>query len=255
LTTVVFAQTPLQDARRLETGAQLYGMHCSTCHGPNGDAAPGVNLRTGQFKRAVSDLDIMNTIAAGVPGTAMPANNLATGDLVAIVAYIRAMKDYGARKVELGDAASGRTIFEGKGGCLSCHRVDNRGSYLGPDLSEIGSSRSAAALEDTLLDPDATAAPGDRTIRAVTKNGTVVTGRHLNEDTWTVQIIDSHEKLVSLWKPDLKEYEIVKSPMPSYKTTLTAAERADVIAYLVSLTAGQPAGRGAGGGRGGRGGN
>jgi hypothetical protein len=56
-------------------------------------------------------------------------------------------------------------------------------------------------LEDALVNPEATAQPGNRSIRAVTKNGTVITGRHLNEDTWTVQIVDSHERLVSLWKP------------------------------------------------------
>jgi putative heme-binding domain-containing protein len=241
------AQQPPPDPVRLETGARLYATHCATCHGPNGDLTGGVNLRTGQFKRASTDLDLMNTIVQGVPGTAMPATPLASGDLVAIVTYLRRMNDYGARKVVLGDPVKGQTIFEGKGGCLSCHRVDRKGSYAAPDLSEIGASRPAAVLEDTLLDPDATAQPGNRSIRAVTKNGTVITGRHLNEDTWTVQIIDSHEQLVSLWKPDLKEYTILKSSMPSYKDTLTPAERSDLLAYLVSL---QPSAAGPGRGRG-----
>jgi putative heme-binding domain-containing protein len=246
------AQQPPLDPMRLEAGARLYASHCATCHGPNGDLTGGVNLRTGQFKRASTDLDLMNTIVQGVPWTAMPATSLASGDLVAIVTYLRGMKDYGARKVVLGDPATGRAIFEGKGGCLDCHRVDHKGSYLAPDLTDIGASRPAAVLEDTLLNPEATAQPGNRSIRAVTKNGTVITGRHLNEDTWTVQIVDSHEQLLSLWKPDLKEYTILKSPMPSYKDALTPAERADLIAYLVSL---QPSagntGRGRGAGRGG----
>jgi putative heme-binding domain-containing protein len=247
------AQQPPLDPVRLEAGARLYASHCATCHGPNGDLAGGVNLRTGQFKRAVTDLDLMNTIVKGVPGTAMPATPLASGDLVAIVTYLRGMKDYGARKVVLGDPARGQALFDGKGGCLQCHRVNQRGSYLAPDLSEIGASRPAAVLEDTLLAPDATAQPGNRSIRAVTRTGAVITGRHLNEDTWTVQIIDSHERLVSLWKPDLKEYAIVKSSMPSYKDSLTPGERSDLIAYLVSL---QPVAGGAGRGRGaGRGGD
>ncbi len=124
--------------------------------------------------------------------------------------------------MQLGNAENGKAIFEGKGGCLNCHRVANRGSHVAPDLSDVGSVHSAATLEDTLLDPDSTAAPGDRTIRAVTKTGAVYTGRHLNEDTWSVQIIDDHERLISLWKPDLAEYKILKSPMPSYKDKLTA---------------------------------
>ncbi len=239
-------QQPAFDPVRLETGARLYASHCATCHGPNGDLTGGVNLSAGQFKRASTDLDLMNTIVRGVPGTSMPATPLASGDLVALVTYLRGMKDYGARKVVLGDPIKGKAIFDGKGACLSCHRVNHQGSYVAPDLSDIGAARPAAVLEDTLLNPDSMAQPGNRSIRAVTKNGTVITGRHLNEDTWTVQVIDSKERLVSLWKPDLKEYTILKSPMPSYKDTLTPGERSDLIAYLVSL---QPASGGTGRGR------
>ena len=104
------------------------------------------------------------------------------------------MKDYGARKVAVGDAAKGKAVFEGGGGCLSCHRVNHVGSHLAPDLSEIGAARSAAMLEDTLLDPVSNARPGNRSIRAVKKTGEVVTGRRLNEDTWSVQIIDSQRE-------------------------------------------------------------
>ncbi len=239
----LLGQQPPPDQRRLETGARLYGQHCTTCHGPGGDAAPGVNLKTGQFKRVRTDLEIMDTVLKGVPGTAMPATQMASADLVALVSYIRAMKDYGARRVAVGNAANGKTVVEGKGGCLKCHRVGTTGSYTGPDLTEVGASLPAATIEDTLLDPDAAAQPGHRTIRAVTKRGEVITGRRLNEDTWSVQIMDSRERLVSLWKPDLKEYQILESPMPSYRDTLTADERADVVAYLLSL---QPA-RGRGG--------
>lgn len=223
------------DPAKIDTGARIYAALCVTCHGPDGTAIGGVDLRRGQYRRAASDMDLMNTILHGVPGTAMPANALPNGDLLAVVAYLHAMKDYGARAVRLGNPENGKVIFEGKGGCLNCHRVNNQGSYLAPDLSDVGSVHSAATLEDTLIDPDRTAQPGNRTIRAVTKTGTVVTGRHLNEDTWTVQIMDDKERLISLWKPDLQEYTILKSPMPSYKDKLTASERADLVAFLVSL--------------------
>ena len=104
------------------------------------------------------------------------------------------------------------------------------------DLSAVGSVRSPSYLEDTLLNPASTAVPQNRFVRAVTRNGTVITGRRLNEDTLTVQLIDSKQQLVSLTKADLKDYTIEKEPMmPSYKDKLTDAERADLIAYLVSL--------------------
>lgn len=237
------------DPAKLDNGARIYGSLCTTCHGPDGDAIPGVNLKTGQYKRQLTDLDLMTVIAKGVPGTAMPANNLSNNELFALIAYLHGMKDYGARRVTLGDAGRGRAIFEGKGACLSCHRVNHQGAYLGPDLSEIGAAFSAAMFQDSLLDPNSTARPGHRTIRAVTKTGEVVTGRRLNEDTWSVQVMDSRERLVSLWKPDLKEYTILKSPMPSYKDSLTAEERSDLIAYLVTLTPPPSQGRGRGAAR------
>jgi putative heme-binding domain-containing protein len=245
------------DPARLDLGARVYGSLCTTCHGPSGDLVAGVNLSTGQFKRAASDLDVMNVILKGVPGTAMPANNLANADLLAVVAYIKVMKDYGARKVAIGDATRGKAVFDNAGACLSCHRVNHVGSYLGPDLSDIGAARSAAMLEDTLMDPVSNARPGNRSIRAVTKTGAVVTGRRLNEDTWSVQIVDSNQKLVSLWKPDLKEYTVIKSTMPSYNGKLSPDQRADLIAYLLSLrpapVPGPAAGAGRGAGRGGPG--
>jgi putative heme-binding domain-containing protein len=254
----VFAQGA--DRARLDLGAKVYGSLCTTCHGPSGDLIAGVNLSTSQFKTARNDLDVMNVILKGVPGTAMPANNLGNADLLAVVAYMKVMKDYGARTVAVGDAVKGKAVFEGGGGCLSCHRVNHVGSYLGPDLSEIGGARSAAMLEDALLDPVSNARPGNRSIRAVRKNGEVVTGRRLNEDTWSVQIMDSKERLVSLWKPDLKEYTVIRSTMPSFKDKLSTADRADVIAYLLSLKPaplppgaggrGTGAGAGAGAGRG-----
>jgi hypothetical protein len=77
--------------------------------------------------------------------------------------------------------------------------------------------------------------PLNRSVRAVLHDGTVIVGRRLNEDTYTVQLIE-HERLLSLTKADLREYTVLRtSPMPSYKDRLSAGERDDVVAYLRSL--------------------
>lgn len=73
-------------------------------------------------------------------------------------------------------------------------------------------------------------------MRAVTREGKTIRGRRLNEDTYTVQLIDEQERLVSLVKADLRDYEVGKtSPMPAATAVLTADEVADVLAYLLSL--------------------
>ena len=52
----------------IDTGARLYSSQCSTCHGPNGDRISGIDLRRGQFRRAVTDDDLMRIVTSGVPG-------------------------------------------------------------------------------------------------------------------------------------------------------------------------------------------
>ena len=59
--------------------------------------------------------------------------------------------------------------------------------------------------------------PINRPVRAVTQDGTTISGRRLNEDTYTVQLIDDRSGCVSLIKADLASTTIVTtSPMPSY---------------------------------------
>jgi len=132
--------------------------------------------------------------------------------------------------------ARGKAIVEGKGGCQGCHRINAVGSRIGPDLSTIGSTLSAAAITRTLTDPNAALRPAVFSIRAVTKDGQTLVGLRLNEDRYSVQFIDGQERLRSLDKRDLREFAVLRTArMPSFKDKLTAAEIADVVAYLRTL--------------------
>jgi putative heme-binding domain-containing protein len=144
-----------------------------------------------------------------------------------------------------GDAANGKLIFEGKGNCTNCHRIHGTGSHFGPDLSTAG-ARTPEQLQTSILDPDAEIAPANRMYRVVSKNGATTVGRLLNEDTFSVQMIDKTERLLSFQKADLREHGFeTKSPMPSFKDKLTAQEVADVVAYLGTLKPPPGTGRGA----------
>ena len=138
-----------------------------------------------------------------------------------------------------GDPARGKVIFEGKGGCLNCHRVKVTGSRSGPDLTMIGRERRAtrAFLERALLDPDADVAPANRGVRVtLKKDGTVVTGRLLNRDMFTVELVDGHGDTRLFPKSELSDVTIVtKGLMPSYRGKLSSEEIADVVSYLSSL--------------------
>ncbi len=220
----------------IEDGGRLFRANCLLCHGPNGDLVPGVDLGHGKFRRATTDEAVIQIIENGIPGTAMPPNNLRDFEAGTIVAYLRSLATAGHGASGTGDPSRGRTLFEGKGECATCHRVNGKGSRVGPDLSEVGALRRNAEIEQSLLDPDAEVLPQNRFYRVVTRNGETIAGRLLNEDTFTVQILDAKERLVSLSRSDLRESGFVDhSPMPSYRNRLSATELADLVAYLVSL--------------------
>ena len=227
----------------IAAGYRVFSSQCTQCHGANGDGVSGVDLRRGVFRRAVSDEDLGRVITQGVPGAGMPPFALQPAELTGVVAFIRAGFDQTV-SVKVGDAARGRAVFEGKGQCLTCHQVQGRGSRLGPDLTDIGRLRRVAELERALLEPGGDVLPQNRTVRAVTRDGTTVTGRLLNHDTFTLLMLDSNERLRSFAKADLREFSILKtSSKTSYRGTLSAQEISDLLGYLVSLRGAQAASR------------
>jgi putative heme-binding domain-containing protein len=220
----------------IQAGSRLYLGQCQQCHGVTGDTVQGIDLRRGQFRRPMSDDDLRRTISTGVPGTGMPPFKFQPNELDGLVAFIRAGFDTGGLAVKVGDASKGQPLFEGKGGCTTCHRVNGKGPRVAPDLSDIGSLRSAAQIFRSLTNPVSQMMPINRPVRIVTRDGKTYSGRRLNEDTYTVQIIDEQEKLISLDKSAIRDLEVSKtSPMPAVTEKLSSDELADLIAYLLSL--------------------
>jgi putative heme-binding domain-containing protein len=235
-TAVVPLSAQHETAADIEDGGRVFGNTCANCHGPDGDQVAGIDLGRGQFRRALSDQDLSQIIRNGIPGTPMPASNFSEQQAARVVAYLRSVAASRQSVSAAGDAARGKTIFDGKGTCATCHRVNGNGSRLGPDLSNVGQLRRAIELERSLLEPDAEVLGNNRFYRVTTKDGATTTGRLLNLDTFTVQLLDSKEQLRSFVKSDVRAHGFVeKSTMPSYKDMLSAAELADVVSYLVSL--------------------
>ena len=220
----------------VQAGKQLYGVNCSACHGPNGDFVSGVDLGHGTFRRATTDNEIVAIMVQGIQGTPMPPANLSDQQAHQIVAYLRSMAAAtDTSSANKADLAHGQALFESKG-CLSCHRVRDHGSRVGPDLTNVGARRKREDLERSIVDPDAEVLAENRYVHIVTRDGVTMTGRILNEDTFSLQLIDSKEKLVSLQKADLSKFEFLKnSAMPSYRDKLSGDQLSDLVGYLLSL--------------------
>ena len=135
-----------------------------------------------------------------------------------------------------GNEANGAAIVAGKGKCQTCHRIGTAGSRLGPDLTDISATRTVEQLQYSLLDPNAEILPENRSYGIVAQDGTAITGRLLNHDTFQVLLRDQKDRLRSFNKSELREHGFVAaSAMPSYRSTLSAEELNDVVAYLMTM--------------------
>jgi len=218
----------------IQAGSRVYVQQCALCHGPQGDTIDGINLRLGQFRTASSDADLARIVTEGAAGGRMPSFSLRPEELSGVIAFIRAGFDPEGVAIRIGDPIRGKAIYDGVGDCAACHRAGGAGSRTGPDLSDIGLIRTPSVLQTVLTNPSATLQPINRQVRLVTRTEETIIGRRLNEDTYSVQVIDSNERLRSLIKADLVSYELSSTPVHE-PTSLANEEVADLIGYLLTL--------------------
>jgi putative heme-binding domain-containing protein len=96
--------------------------------------------------------------------------------------------------------------------------------------------RTATRLREALVDPDAEVLGDSRFVRIVTKDGTSITGKLLNQDALSVQLMNPKEELKTYMRANLREVTILdKGLMPSVRDKLTDQQIADIVSYLSSL--------------------
>jgi putative heme-binding domain-containing protein len=255
-TKIQATSNPLNGDRNAVTqGAVLFRQECVFCHGVSARGGMrGPDLTTGNWSHGGSDTDLATTISAGIPGTAMPPNRLTEEEIWQIVSYLRTVQQPPATPT--GDAKRGETLFFGATRCSSCHMVGGRGGRLGPELTTVGSARSRAYIVESIREPgrhlteirpiDGGATLHYDAVTVVTGDGRTITGVPMNEDTFTIQLIDTSERVHSFDKKSLKSVRHEnRSLMPAYDANrLNAADLDDVVAYLQTLRAGSSARKG-----------
>jgi cytochrome c oxidase cbb3-type subunit III len=221
----------------LQAGEKVFLGQCAGCHGPKGEGGRGAVLAQPRLRHAPDDESLFLVIRDGIKGTEMPAGYaLDTLETWQVAAYVRSLGKLPQESVP-GNAQRGKEIFHSKGNCTQCHIVSGEGGSLGPELTDIGARRSSAHLRAVVLDPESQLPEGFLQVRVTTNDGRRFTGLRLNEDTFTVQIRDLNGQLHSFLKQDLKELQkdTGQTPMPRFRTILSASETDDVVAYLVGL--------------------
>jgi cytochrome c oxidase cbb3-type subunit III len=236
-------------AHQVAQGEHLYQAHCAGCHGPKGEGGSGPTLAKPILTRATNEESLIRIIAEGIPGTEMPRSRLNSEQINQLAIFVRQLGQTAPERVT-GDLKRGQELYQTKGGCVQCHAINGRGGALGPDLTDIGLRRGARHLRVALTDPEADVPKSYnlyRTeislpdnfleVRVVTRNGQRVRGVRLNEDTFSIQLRDSGNRIHSFFKSELAELhkDWGKSSMPSYRTVFTKEELDDLVAFLASL--------------------
>src|SRR5215813_10795833 len=231
---VVLAATLYGQPDPTEAGRELFAGACAACHGPNGEGGHGPGLADGRRVRRLSDEQLFDSIKQGVPGTDMPPCALPDEQIRRMAAFVRSLSQPAIASVVKGDVAAGREIFLHKGGCASCHMIRGDGGFPGPDLSDIGATRTLRQLRESLLDPSARILPEFRAVTAVSSDGRQIRGVAKSYTNYSLSILDAKGELHPLATQDLKRIDFdSKSMMPGdYAQRLTPMEVENLLAFL-----------------------
>src|ERR1700686_5740774 len=243
------------DPKAAKLGEFQFRSNCAFCHGLGArGGGRGPDLTRAQKKHGNADADLFRTINEGVPGTAMPPNGatqqgvgMTEEEIWQVIAYIRSVQVRSDAQMA-GNAEHGKELFFGPAACSSCHMIQGKGGRLGPDLTSTGSGRSTEYIVESVRNPSRRLAQGIseamkefsqeyETVTVVDADGQKFQGVVLNEDNFTLQMLDTLEQLHLFEKNNLKSYEKSReSLMPKYdEKMLPDKDLQDIVAYLLSL--------------------
>ncbi len=245
------------DAKAAKAGESQFRSNCAFCHGLGArGGGRGPDLTRAQKRHGKTDAELFQTINDGIPGTAMPQNGttsqgvgMTAEEIWQVITYIRSVEKKSAG-FAAGDAARGDKLFHGSAACFTCHMVNGKGGRLGPELTNIATARSTESLGDSVRNPSRHLATGlientkefpqeYETVSVVTLDGQAFTGVALNEDNFSVQMMDTQQQIHLFEKDKLKSFKKSReSLMPAYdEKTLSDQDLHDLLAYLFEVSA------------------
>ena len=240
------------DAEAARSGEFHFRINCAFCHGLGArGGGRGPDLTRARKRHGNSDAEMFQTINQGVPGTAMPTNGttgqgvgMTEEEIWQVITYLRSVQ-VKAPAQPTGDAVHGKQLFYGDANCSGCHMVEGKGGRLGPDLTTVGLARAADAIVDSVRNPSRRLAPRlmeatkefpqeYETVTVVTAKGQEIKGVTMNEDDFSLQIMDASEQIHLFEKDKLRSMKKSRtSMMPAYDATLLSdKDLQDIVAFL-----------------------
>ena len=224
----------LGNRESIRSGMGLYRARCADCHGLDASGYRGPDL-VAAVAGGATDERLFQTIRKGVPGTEMPATEAPDDDLLMMIAYLRSVGTVAPPERPIGNAENGAKLFSAQ--CASCHRVAGKGGRLGPDLTRVGVARARAALVREIRTPSEFVSPNYETVTLVTRDGQRIRGAKKNDDVFSIQVMDTRERIQGFLKSNLQDVVYEKSSlMPDYGPgRLNESDLNDLVGYLSTL--------------------
>lgn len=247
----VAAQTPTDknpfegNPEAILAGMGGYRQRCADCHGTDGRGVRGPDI-TQIWSTGRTDQGLFKTIRSGVSGTEMPAfvaPRTSDREIWQMLAYVRTLTVPAPADPPRGNAENGARVFRTQ--CASCHRVNAVGGRIGPDLSRIGSARSRDVLVARIRRGSENFRPGFEPVTVTPESGPPIQGVKKNEDLFSVQIMDTGERIQGYEKDKVKSVANgTKSAMPVFgPDRLSESDLDDLVRYLQTLRGFDPTAR------------
>ncbi len=235
LVSLFAAESP--DTAAVERGRKQFVSSCGFCHGDDatGNRAPDL-VRSALVNHDVGGDLLGPVIRAGRPDKGMPGFPFTDAQIADVAAFLHARTrealtsarvphDYPLAKLLTGNAAAGKTFFDGAGHCGQCH------SPAG-DLKGIAHKYTPLMLQHNMLAPHGPAP----TVTVTLPSGKTVTGSLDHLDEFEVALRDSDGWYRS-WARDKVQVQ-VKDPLAAHRELMpkyTDADVHNVFAYLETL--------------------
>jgi cytochrome c oxidase cbb3-type subunit III len=229
-----------KDRSAIAAGREQYEAACAGCHGTTGKGGRGPRLAEVDRVRDMPDKQMFDVIKDGIKGTQMPAFPLPDAQIWQLVSFVRSLNASAIYQEVPGEATAGEALFFGSAKCSECHMIRGRGGPIGPDLSNIGATRSVEKIERAIKDPSALIEPGFTSVSAVTLDGRRISGVAKNNSNYSIQIMDNQGNFHFFLKKELKELtHYKKSLMPT--PILSETEMQNLLAFLSRQSTEAPA--------------
>ena len=145
------------------------------------------------------------------------------------------LERYAAAQTLSGDLTRGKQAFSKR--CAACHRLENVGHHVGPDLAALG-NKTPESLLVSILDPNRAIEDRYLDYVVVTDDGQTLSGLLGSETGTSLTLLGQDGKTTTVLRQQIEELRSTgKSLMPEgLEKEIALQEMADLLAYLRGTT-------------------